>query len=138
MYLYIGYNKLSAFRGSEMISGRLRVVAAAAWFVAIVLAGCGKSAPSAAANLPPLQGTYRANNNETLTFNGGGVLGTAGRGTFTVDGNRVVLSMGGATIPGERASADTLTFHPAGRPDAVFYRLGSSAAQSAEAAPLAH
>lgn len=120
------------------MSGRLlAAVAIAVCFMGLVLGGCGKSAPApTTAGLPPLQGPYRADNNETLTFNvGGGVLGTAGRGTFTVDDNRVVLSMGGTTIPGERTDSDTLVFHPAGRPTATFYRLGSAAAQTAQAAP---
>lgn len=118
------------------MSRRLLVVFVLVCLMGVVLGGCGKSGPAAANGLPPLQGTYRADNGETLTFNvAGGVLGTAGRGTFTVDGDRVALSMGGTNIPGERTSADVLTFHPPGRSDATFYRLGSAAAQTAQAAP---
>jgi hypothetical protein len=106
----------------------------------LLASACGRQqqghATSSSSALTALQGVYRPNNGETLTFNaGGGVLGTAGHGTFTADGTKVVLSMGRTMMPGERTSADSITLHPPNRPDAVFYRLGSAAAQTAQAAP---
>lgn len=64
---------------------------------------------------------------------GGEVLTTAGRGRFVVDGNDVVIQIGNDSIPGKRTSADIITFHPQNRPEVVYYRLGSVAAQSSSA-----
>lgn len=105
--------------------------------LAMLVAACGRTpsaaSPSASA-LPPLSGAYRALTGEVDEFHPDGTFLSLGvRGAFTVDGTSVVIRVGDQSIPATRTSADTVAFHRPGRPDAVFYRVGSAAAQTAAA-----
>lgn len=110
--------------------GRLTLAAAL-----MLLVACGAS-PSDEP-LPPLGGRYREPSGAILAFQGNGVLiGPGGRGSFTVDGRVVRMTLSdGRVLEGERETADILVIDTQGETpeDMRLYREGSAAAQTSEA-----
>lgn len=110
----------------------VRLIVAAAL---LLLVACGSS--TADEPYPPLGGRYREPSGAILAFQGDGVLlGPGGRGSFTVDGRDVRMTLSdGRVLEGERESADILVIDTKGEtPDDMrLYREGSAAAQTSEA-----
>lgn len=114
------------------LAHRVRLVVAAA-FLLLVACGCSPSDEP----LPPLAGRYREPGGAILAFQGDGkLIGPGGRGSFTVDGRDVRLTLSdGRVLEGTRETADILVIDTKGETpeDMRLYREGSAAAQTSEA-----
>ncbi len=106
------------------------------WLMVSVLTGCGSSSsPPAPPAATPLLGAYREPVGGVIEFLPDGRYTTSGAvgGRFSVDGNRITLNTNaGKVVIGKRINADVVQFDDAKGPF-KFYRVGSAAAQTAEA-----